>query len=190
MEGENGSYILNAKDLCMIEHIDKLIQAGVSSLKIEGRAKSSYYVAVITNAYRMALREYAADPQHYQLPDWLWQEVRKVSHRDYCTGFFFGPPEQGQCYQNAGYIRSWDIVAVADSWQDGMLYCTEKNPFAVGDTLELLEPGRQPVSLTVEALLDEHNQPITRACHAQMKLMLPYAQPVAAGSMLRKEREV
>ena len=97
-EDEKGTYILNAKDLCMIDHIDKLAEAGVSSLKIEGRAKSAYYVAVITNAYRMAVDEYYKNPNNFKLSDWIHDEVFKVSHRKYCTGFFFGHPKDCLLY--------------------------------------------------------------------------------------------
>lgn len=99
-EGDAGTHILNARDLCMIEYIDKLIGAGITSLKIEGRAKSDYYVATVTNAYRMAVDGYLKDPAHYQTPQWLCEEVRKVSHREYSTGFYFGPPQNGQLYDN------------------------------------------------------------------------------------------
>ena len=91
-EDEKGTYILNSKDMCMIDHIDKLVKAGVTSLKIEGRAKSAYYVSVITNAYRMAVDWYKEHPDDYKLPDYIRDEVFKVSHRDYCTGFFFRTP--------------------------------------------------------------------------------------------------
>ena len=101
-EYEKGTYILNAKDMCMIEHIDKLAQAGVDSLKIEGRAKSAYYVTVVTNAYRMAVDEYYRNPDNFVLPDWIRDEVYKVSHRKYCNGFFFGTPENSQYYENSG----------------------------------------------------------------------------------------
>ena len=98
----------------MIEYIDKVIEAGVTSLKIEGRAKSFYYVAVVTNAYRQAVDLYKKDPAHFQLPAWIEEETRKVSHRQYSTGFYFGRPEQGQYYENGGYVRQWDVVAVVD----------------------------------------------------------------------------
>lgn len=188
-EDEKGSYILNAKDLCMIEHIDALTKAGISSFKIEGRAKSSYYVAVICNAYRIALDLYRQNPNGFVLPTWLVDEVRKVSHRDYSTGFFYGRPEEGQCYENAGYIRSWDIVALVEGYQDGMLICSEKNRFMAGDELELLEPGKKPVTVTVNRMLDTDNGELTVACHPQMVVKIPYDRPVCAGAMLRKARQ-
>ena len=110
MENEDGTYILNAKDLCVLEYIDKVIEAGVTSLKIEGRAKSSYYVSTVTNAYRIAVDSYLENPENWSLEPWLMDEVRKVSHRDYTTGFYFGRPEQGQRYDTGGYIRNCDIL--------------------------------------------------------------------------------
>ncbi|MEG2086798.1 MAG: U32 family peptidase, partial [Angelakisella sp.] len=148
IEQDGGSYILNAKDICLLEELDKLVEAGVTSLKIEGRAKSAYYVAAIVNAYRKGVDLYAADPQHYHAPAWLLDETRKVSHRDYTKGFLFGPPEEGQCYQNGGYIRNWEVMAVVTSWRDGRLYCTQRNRFFAGDVLEALVPRGSVVSLT------------------------------------------
>ena len=129
-EDEKGTYILNAKDLCMIDHIDKLAKAGVSSLKIEGRAKSAYYVAVVTNAYRMAVDEYNLNPENFKLSDWIHDEVFKVSHRKYCTGFFFGHPNDCQYYETGGYIRNYDVVAVVEKCENGIVYCTQRNSFS------------------------------------------------------------
>ena len=121
-EDEKGTYILNAKDLCMIDHLDKIAKAGVTSLKIEGRAKSSYYVSIVTNAYRMAVDILKKDPDNYKLPEWIREEVFKVSHRKYCTGFFFGHPKDCQYYENSGYIREYDVAAIVDECKGGMLW--------------------------------------------------------------------
>ncbi|MGI5896175.1 MAG: peptidase U32 family protein [Oscillospiraceae bacterium] len=185
-EDERGSYILNAKDLCMIEHVDKLAAAGISSFKIEGRAKSSYYVSVVTNAYRNAVDLYRTDPAHYQCPKWLYEEVRKVSHRQYSTGFYFGRPEQGQYYENGGYIRGYDVVALVDEYRDGMLYCTQKNKFNAGDVLELLEPRAGVRQVVVSALYNEAGEAIESAPHPLMKCSFPVEAPVKAGAILRK----
>lgn len=187
-EDEKGTYILNAKDLCMIEHIDRLVSAGITSLKIEGRAKSSYYVSVVTNAYRNAVDLYRKDPEHFKLPQWLFDEVRKVSHRQYSTGFYFGRPEQGQYYETGGYVRGYDVVALVDDCRDGVLYCTQKNKFSVGDTLELLEPRAGVRSFTVIALEDEEGTPLESVPHPQMKFRLPTGFSAKAGSILRRAR--
>ena len=187
-EDEKGTYILNAKDLCMIEHIDRLVSAGITSLKIEGRAKSSYYVSVVTNAYRNAVDLYRKDPEHFKLPQWLFDEVRKVSHRQYSTGFYFGRPEQGQYYETGGYVRGYDVVALVDDCRGGVLYCTQKNKFSVGDTLELLEPRAGVRSFTVTALEDEEGTALESVPHPQMKFRLLAGFSAKAGSILRRAR--
>ncbi len=171
-EDEKGTYILNAKDMCMLNHIDKLAEAGVNSFKIEGRAKSSYYVSVITNAYRKAMDIYKSDPEHFELPQWLKDEVFKVSHRAYCTGFFFGHPKESQYYENGGYIREYDVVAVVDGCSGGRIYCTQKNKFNRGDEIEVLSPVGSPVKFTVEEMFDEYDNSIDTANHAAMKMSI------------------
>ncbi|MDE6666065.1 MAG: U32 family peptidase [Ruminococcus sp.] len=186
-EDEKGTYILNAKDMCMIEHIDKLAQAGVDSLKIEGRAKSAYYVTVITNAYRMAVDEYYKNPNNFVLPDWIRDEVYKVSHRKYCNGFFFGTPENSQYYENSGYIRNYDVVAVVEKCENGTVYCTQRNRFFVGDTVELLAPSAKPVTLTLDTLYDDNSEQIQTANHAMMKFSFKSDLIFPTGTVIRKE---
>lgn len=188
-EDESGTYILNAKDMCMLEYIKELVEAGVSSLKIEGRAKSSYYVGVVTNAYRMAVDGYLQDPGNWTLPGWLMDEVRKVSHRDYSTGFYFGRPEQGQRYEGAGYIRICDIVALVERVENGRVICTQKNKFIQGDTLELLQPGKKPVSFVAGEMTDGEGSPIQDTRHAAMTFSFPislFPEVPAEGSIIRK----
>lgn len=186
-EDEKGTYILNAKDMCMIEYIDKLAEAGVYSLKIEGRAKSAYYVTVVTNAYRMAVDEYYKDPYNFKLPQWIRDEVYKVSHRQYCTGFLFGRPEESQYYENSGYIRNYDVVAVVDKCENGTVYCTQRNRFFAGDNVELLSPSSKPVEMTLTELFDEEGAPIDTANHAMMKFSFKSEIVFPAGTVIRKE---
>ncbi len=186
-EDEKGTYILNAKDMCMIEHIDKLAQVGVTSLKIEGRAKSAYYVAVVTNAYRMAVDEYYKNPDNFILPEWIRDEVYKVSHRKYSNGFFFGTPEQSQYYENSGYIRNYDVVAVVEYCENGMVYCTQRNKFMSGDTVELLAPSQKPVEMVLDALYDENGELIETANHAMMKFSFRSDKIFPNGTVIRKE---
>lgn len=185
-ENGQGSYILNAKDLCMLEYLQQLQQAGVSSLKIEGRSKSAYYAAAITNAYRAGLR---ALQQGEPLPDWALEETRRVSHRQYCTGFYFGRPDNGQNYGRGGYVRDWEVSAIVQDYADGWLRCEERNRFHLGDTLEIIEPGRPPETLPVTALRGGDGQPITQANHPMMTVLLPAARPYMPGSILRRARE-
>ncbi len=173
-EDEKGTYILNSKDMCMIDHLDKLAKAGVTSLKIEGRAKSAYYVSVITNAYRMAVDILKKDPDNYTLPDYVRDEVFKVSHRDYCTGFFFGhPSECRQYYEDSGYIRAYDVCAVVDKCENGRIYAEQRNKFLLGDELEILAPSQKPVSYKVTELLNGEGEPVENTCHAAMKFSMP-----------------
>ncbi len=188
-EDESGSYILNAKDLCMIEQIDQLANAGITSFKIEGRAKSAYYVAVVTNAYRCAVDEYLRDPAHFKLPGWIGEEVTKVSHREYSTGFYFGRPKEGQCYQSGGYVRRWDVAGIVQEYKDGKLLVSQRNVLCTGDQAELLQPGKPPLPITIEHMTNEEGEEITRANHPMMMVKIPCAQEVEPGSILRKSRE-
>ena len=189
LEEEDGTYILNAKDLCMIEYLDQLVEAGVSSFKIEGRAKSFYYVATITNAYRCAVDLLKKDPAHYRLPGWLLEETKKVSHRQYCTGFYFGRPENGQYYESGGYIRDYDVAAVVQGWSDNMLFCTQRNRFFPGDILEVLSPGLPPENLTVSAIFDEKGQSLDAARHPMQLLRIPCEKMIAKGTILRRQQK-
>lgn len=186
-EDEGGTYILNAKDLCMIEHIPELVEAGVSSLKIEGRAKSDYYVSVITNAYRMAVDGYLSDPKNYRTEQWLIDEVHKVSHRQYGTGFFFGQPDNGQYYETGGYVREYDVVAVVDDWQDGIAFCTQRNKFTKGDVVELLQPRSKPFEMTVTQLISAEGEEIESTPHPMMRFSFPCPTPVKKGTVVRRQ---
>lgn len=153
---ENGTYIFNSKDLCMIEHIPELVAAGVDSFKIEGRAKSAYYTAVVTHAYRQALDAYYAHPSpDYRVPDWVLAEMEKMSHRVYTTGFNFGPLKNGQELNSGGYVRTWDVCALYRDQQEGRLIVDQRNRFFEGDVLDVLEPGQKPYTLTVRDLVRE-----------------------------------
>lgn len=189
-EDESGTYILNAKDLCMIDHIDKLAEAGVDSFKIEGRAKSSYYVSIITNAYRRAMDEFLQNPSDFKLSPWIHDEVFKVSHRAYCTGFFFGHPKDCQYYENSGYIRDWDVAAIVTGYDEekGAIECVQRNKFLRGTHLEALEPDNSPVMLSTDEIFDEEFEPIESTCHAAMKFYIKSERKFAKNTILRFER--
>lgn len=184
-EDEKGTYILNAKDLCMIDHLDKLAQAGVTSLKIEGRAKSSYYVSVVTNAYRMAVDILKNNPNEYKLPNWVQDEVFKVSHRKYCTGFFFGHPKDCQYYENSGYIREYDVVAIVEECKDGVLYATQRNKFNKGEEVEILAPGEHFDVMTINQMFNENGDEIESTNHAMMKFSFPCEKVYPKNSIIR-----
>lgn len=184
-EDDQGTFILNAKDMCLIEHLDKLAKAGVNSFKIEGRAKSAYYVSVITNAYRKAMDIYKADPDNYSLPQWLREEVYKVSHRAYCTGFFFGNPKEGQFYENSGYVREYDVVAIVERCEGGRIYAEQRNKFCLGDELEILSPEGEPVAMVAAEMADEYGNPIETANHAAMKFSMASKMEFTKNSIIR-----
>ncbi len=188
-EDEAGSHILNAKDLCMIEYIDQLVDAGITSLKIEGRAKSFYYVAVITGAYRQAVDLYLKDPANYKLPQWLYDETYKISHREYSTGFYFGKPMEGQCYKDGGYVREWDVVATVAGNADGYLEVVEKNRFFVGDKVEIFEPMTQPEEFTITEIIDPEGNQVDAAVHPQMIFKIPFHRQAKVGAIIRKQKQ-
>ncbi|MBQ8080241.1 MAG: U32 family peptidase [Oscillospiraceae bacterium] len=184
-ETPEGTYILNARDMCMIDHIDKLAEAGVTSFKIEGRAKSAYYVSVVTNAYRMAMDTYLQDPAHYRLPEWIHDEVFKVSHRRYCTGFFFGHPNACQYYENAGYISTCRVVGIVEKCENGRLYATQRGRFFAGDTIEILAPGRPPVTVTPQDIRNVEGEQVETVNHAMMPFSFPCDEVFPPNSILR-----
>lgn len=186
-EEDGGAYILNSRDLCMIEHIPELVKAGVYSFKIEGRAKTSYYSAVVTNAYRVCIDEYLKDPESYSPPKWALEEVNKVSHRQYATGFYFGG-EPGQVYENGGYIREYEVAAIVLGCENGILKVSQRNKFSVGETLELFAPGKKPIEFTLTSMTDEAGEAIESAPHPVMTVNIPFKGEVHPAAMLRKKK--
>ncbi len=184
IEESNGTYFLNSRDLCMINHLSEVVKAGATSLKIEGRAKSAYYVAVTTNAYKHAINAYIASQP---IESWVSEELEKISHREYNTGFFFGN-EPGQVYDNGGYVRGYDVVAVCDGYNDGMMEISQRNKFFKGDTLDVLEPGGKPFLLKVEKIFDQWGKEVDSTPHAMQKLFVPVNRKVLPGAYLRKKR--
>ena len=182
-----GTYIFNSNDMCMIEHIPELIEAGISSFKIEGRAKAAYYVASVTHAYRNAI-DAAVEHPGEPLAEWIVEETNKISHREYCTGFYFGN-DPGQTPDRAGYIRHYEVAAVCEDWANGMLRLSQRNRFFRGDTFDVLQPGCPPFSVRLDTLYDENMEPIEAAPHATMRVFAPCDRPVAPGAYLRMHTE-
>ena len=186
-EDASGTYIMNSRDLCMIEHIPELAHAGVSSLKIEGRAKSAYYVSVTANAYRHAIDAFKQDPSA-PLPGWVREELNKISHREYCTGFYFGK-NPGQIYANGGYIREYEVAAVAEGGENGLVKLSQRNRFFRGETLDVLEPGGEPYLLTIEEMFNEAMDPIEAAPHATMTVYAKCSRIPTPGALLRRKAQ-
>lgn len=185
-EDEKGTYILNAQDLSMLPYIDELVRAGITSFKIEGRAKSAYYVAAVTNAYRCAVDAYAKDPDNFEMPYWIIEEAQKVSHRQYSTGFYFKDAPPRQYYESGGYVRDWEVVAVVEGYEDGYLICSERNRFSKAEPLELLIPKRMSKLLIIGEMLDENDEPLETARHPNMKIKIKCDIPYETGSIIRR----
>ena len=182
---DGGTHIMNSRDLRMIEHIPELIEAGISSFKIEGRMKSAYYTAVVTNAYRHAI-----DAAAQGMPlDPLWvAETDKVSHRPYCTGFYYGDP--GQYYPDAMYSSDAEVLAIVqDCGETGEAVLTQRNKFSVGETLELLCPGKKPIPFTVAEMRNADGEEIPDARHAVMEVHMRLPVFAPACSILRRCRD-
>ncbi|MBQ4612944.1 MAG: U32 family peptidase [Clostridia bacterium] len=188
-EDTDGSYLFNANDMNMIEHVADLAQSGVASLKIEGRAKSAYYTAVTANAYRRAVDGYIASgfSADYKPERWIVEELNKISHRPYGTGFYYGSPSQ--YLLKGGYIRSYEVAAIVEEWANGWLKLSQRNRFFAGDTLDVLEPGGKPFDFTVEYMENDERLPISSAPHPMMTVWVPSKRSLKPGTLLRFNKE-
>ena len=183
---ENGeTFIMNSRDMCMIDHIPELMAAGLDSLKIEGRAKSAYYAAIVTGAYRHAVDAALAEEEL----DPVWRmELDKVSHRPYSTGFYFGEP--GQHTGDSRYVRDWQVAAVVTSCDPaGRALCALRNKFSAGDELELVGPGLAPVPFRAEELSDADGQPLEQVRRPQMPFTIRLPRQAPPLSLLRRKAE-
>ena len=181
-EDEKGTYILNSRDMCTIDHLKELMDAGIDCIKIEGRAKSAYYAAIVTGAYRHCIDDVAAGREL----DPVWRdEVEHVSHRVYSTGFYFGEP--GQYVENSRYIRQWQIAAKVESCdENGVALCSLNNKFRAGDALEVVGPDLRPFPITAENMTDTDGKPLGEPRNPQMKFRIPLPRQVPPFSILRK----
>ncbi len=199
-ENELGTFIMSSKDMCTIGIIPELIAAGIDSFKIEGRMKSAYYTAVVTNAYRMAIDAYLADPENYKMNDELYVELDSVSHREYCTGYYLDKStEVAQLASNVGYIREKSYFATALEYSqselpENLVYETDwgrlalfmqKNKVKTGDGAEVISPLRTGRAFTVTELYDEHGVPIDCAPHPFMKFFVRVPFEVREGDIMR-----
>ena len=181
-EDEKGTYILNSRDMCTIDHLKDLMDAGIDCIKIEGRAKSAYYAAIVTGAYRHVIDDIYAGRQI----DKVWRdEVDHVSHRIYSTGFYYGEP--GQYVENSRYIRQWQIVAKVESCDEkGLALCSLNNKFRAGDPLEVVGPDLRPFEIIPGNMTDLEGSPLEEPRTPQMKFYMQLPKQVPALSMLRR----
>ena len=185
-EDEKGTYILNSRDMCMIDHLQDLTDAGVDCIKIEGRAKSAYYAAIVTGAYRHAIDDLAAG----RPVDPVWRdEVEHVSHRYYSTGFYYGFP--GQYTEHSRYIRQWQVCAIVESCDEkGLAVCSLRNKFKAGDALEAVGPDTKPFALTAPMMKDADGNDLEEPRTPQMQFTMQLEKPVPPLTILRRSVEL
>ncbi|NLY85943.1 MAG: U32 family peptidase [Tissierellia bacterium] len=191
-EDEDGTFIMNSKDLCMIEHIPELIKAGIKSFKIEGRVKSSYYVATVVRSYRMAIDEYYKNPEEYKFNEKWLEEIKKASHRDFTTGFYFGKPtSEAQVYTSSSYIRGYDFVGLVLDYDEETKLATveQRNRMFVGDEIEVFGPNKDYFIQKIDKMWDEEGNEIDVAPHPQQIVRIHMEKPVSRMDILRKKRE-
>jgi len=191
-EDGRGTYILNSRDLCMIEYIPQLIESGIASLKLEGRMKSVFYVATIVSAYRRAIDAYYADPENYQFKEEWMTELKKVSHREFTTGFYFDKPtNKDQNYQTSAYTRDYSFTGMVKSYdpETGYAIVEQRNKMVIGDEIEVFGPHTDFFVQELKEMYNEEGQPIESAPHPQQILKIKMKQPVEPNFMLRKKKE-
>ena len=186
-ENEEGSYILSAEDLCAAPFLGKVAAAGVDSFKIEGRAKSFYYVASVTAAYRRAIDAIGENPLDYICPPETMAELEKSSHRRYSPGFYLGPQFAVQNVTDDRYERGWQIVAVVEGWENGVARCTQRGKLLLGERVEALLPSGEVLQFVPDWLRDADGVQIEATPHAMMPFSLPVDRELPAGSILRKK---
>lgn len=187
-EDANGTFILNSKDLCLINHLREVINTGVCSLKIEGRMKSAYYVGAVTKVYREALDDYFTDPSLYHSKHGYYMtELEKVSHRCYSTGFCFGNAEQ--VYSTGSYIQTYDFIGIVKEYDKNtkLALIEQRNKFSVGEAIEVLTTSSN-ITMKIEQMFDDENNTITSAPHAQQLIKMKMPEPVEPLDMLRRIR--
>ncbi len=190
-EGKDGSYILNADDLCTAPFIDLVCRAGVDSLKIEGRAKTFYYVASVTAAYRRALDAYLANPAAdvFELPEAVYEELTRTSHRRYSPGFYLGADKAHQRPDRIGYLRTWDFMATVDRWENGVAYCQQRGKWCLGETLEALTPDGSQIPITPAWIKNEAGENIGATPNAMQFFSIPCEIALPPMTLLRKRTE-
>ncbi len=189
METERGTFIFNSKDLCMIDHIPDLVDAGIDSFKIEGRMKAALYVAVVARTYRKAIDDYFTDPALYEKNmDWYRSEIEKCTMRPFTTGFFYGKPDSdAQIYDNNTYIQDFIYLGMSGAVnEDGRFFLEQKNKFSVGETVELLKPDGRNVEAQVLSIQDEEGHEQESAPHARQHLFVKLSIVPDEGDILRK----
>ena len=191
-ENERGTYIFNSKDLCMIEHIPELIDAGIDSFKIEGRMKTALYVATVARTYRRAIDDYLESPELYKknMP-WYLDQISNCTYRQFTTGFFFGKPsEEAQIYDSNTYVKEYTYLGIVGTANEQGLYEIEqRNKFSVGETIEVMKPDGANVEVVVRRIVNEDGEDQTSAPHPKQKLWIDLGCPLDRYDILRRKEE-
>lgn len=188
-ENERGTYIFNSRDLCMIEHIPELMEAGIDSFKIEGRMKTALYVATVARTYRKAIDDYNRDPAVYQANlDWYRSEIGKCTYREFTTGFYFGKPDsEAQIYDNNTYVKNYTYLGTVEAVrQDGCCRIGQKNKFSVGETIEVMKPDGRNVEAVVRGITDEEGNAQESAPHSRQILYVDLGTELEPYDILRR----
>lgn len=190
-ENERGTYIFNSKDLCMIEHIPEMLDAGIDSFKIEGRMKTALYVATVARTYRKAIDDYLKDPKLYEEHmKWYQEQIANCTYRKFTTGFFFGKPnEEAQIYDNNTYLRNYVYLGSVEEETDGLIRLEQRNKFSVGEEIEIMKPDGRDILTKVTAIYDENMTEQESAPHPQQKLWVRLEQPAEKYDILRRKEE-
>ena len=191
-ENERGTYIFNSKDLCMIEHIPELIEAGIDSFKIEGRMKTVLYVATVARTYRKAIDDYLTSPEKYkENMDWYLEQISNCTYRQFTTGFFFGKPsEESQIYDNNTYIKEYTYLGiVGDRNEEGLYQIEQRNKFSVGEQIEVMKPDGRNIPVTVKRIVDEDGNEMESAPHPKQVLYIDLGQELEMYDILRRQEE-
>ena len=189
-ENERGTYIFNSKDLCMIEHIPELIEAGIDSFKIEGRMKTALYVATVARTYRKAIDDYLTSPEKYkENMDWYLEQISNCTYRQFTTGFFFGKPsEESQIYDNNTYIKEYTYLGiVGERNEEGLYQIEQRNKFSVGEQIEVMKPDGRNIPVTVKRIVDEDGNEMESAPHPKQVLYIDLGQELEMYDILRRK---
>lgn len=191
-ENERGTYIFNSKDLCMIEYIPQLIDAGIDSFKIEGRMKTALYVATVARTYRKAIDDYLQSPKLYeQNMPWYLDQISNCTYRQFTTGFFFGKPsEEAQIYDSNTYVKEYTYLGnIGEKNEDGLYAIEQRNKFSVGETIEVMKPNGDNLEVTVKRIVDEKGVDQESAPHPKQKLWIDLGIELEQYDILRRKEE-
>lgn len=189
-ENERGTYIFNSKDLCMIEHIDDIMESGIDSLKIEGRMKTALYVATVARTYRKAIDDYLESPQKYRANmTWYQEQISNCTYRQFTTGFFYGKPDENtQIYDSNTYVKEYTYLGyIEEVTEEGLGRITQRNKFSVGETIEVMKPNGENVEVTVQRILDEDGNSVESAPHPQQRLYVDLGIELCQYDLLRRQ---